>query len=310
MKTTYLIDAHSVGYAAQQSARLTVGNREVQAIFGFAKKLNFLIGEKPHARIIVLWDGHSQWRYDLYPQYKEKREMDPKIAKMRAAFRDQKDDIKRVCETLGVGAIYDPGQEADDLAGVLARRLLAKPNNGVILVTGDRDWIQLVRPNCAWMNARDDNYKFVHHETFLDLTGYATPAAFLQGKALQGDNSDNIHPVGMLGEQKAAELLAEFGSVPAFVKAYNGGELAGQKIPKPYRDLAENKPCPKHEHVGRLDVFKRNFKLMNLQTDPTGLQLQVGNPKPDMDAFERLCRELNFQSILQKFDLWAERFSR
>lgn len=77
----------------------------------------------------------------------------------------------------------------------------------VYLLTGDSDWKQLVNEKTTWVALREDaKHKRINMEMFAELTGYPTPKAFLEGKALQGDKSDNIQQVGGIGEG-AQDLL-------------------------------------------------------------------------------------------------------
>ncbi|WP_391485316.1 5'-3' exonuclease H3TH domain-containing protein [Acinetobacter baumannii] len=56
-----------------------------------------------------------------------------------------------------------------------------------------------------------------------EKTGFKSPVAFLQGKALQGDSSDCISGVGGIGEATAIKILAEYGSVNEFWKLCDAG---------------------------------------------------------------------------------------
>lgn len=81
-------------------------------------------------------------------------------------------------------------------------RLAPQPTvDHIYLLTGDGDWLQLVRENVSWVSLREDaKHKQVNFEQFAELTGLPTPRAFLEAKALQGDTSDNIKGVGGIGD--------------------------------------------------------------------------------------------------------------
>lgn len=302
-----LFDSHAVGYAAQSGTRLTVGDREVQAIFGTIKTVRRYVHELK-ARPLMLWDGKARWRYELFPDYKAKRgkEPDPKMQHMRACFRECREDIKRGLGMLGVPSLYAEDFEADDLAAHLVKTY-TKQDKQVFMITGDHDWKQLINDHCTWVNHKDG--RMVHAVTFTEDTGYLTPAAFVQGKALVGDTSDEIPGVGRIGEKSAPDVLAQYGDVKSFVQRIRADVKAGRKVPKAHREFALNEPSPKEPELGRIEVFKRNVKLMNLLSgpQPTGVQVLYRN-QMNLDAFKEFCAELNFRSILGDFDAFVEPF--
>lgn len=302
-----LFDSHAIGYAAQDGMKLTVGDREVQSIFGSIKSVRRYVSELK-ARPLMLWDGKAKWRYELFPDYKAKRgkEPDPRMQHMRACFRDQKEDIKRGLGLLGVPSLLAEDFEADDLAGHLVKTY-TRQGKQVFMITGDHDWKQLISENCTWVNHKDG--RMVHAVTFAENTGYLTPVAFVQGKALVGDTSDEIPGVGRIGEKSAPEILAQYGDVKTFIQRIRADVEAKRKVPKAYHDFAMGEPSPKEPHMTRIEVFKRNVKLMNLLSgpEPTGVQVLYRNSL-DLDGFREFCRELNFNSILNDFDAFVEPF--
>lgn len=302
-----LFDSHAIGYAAQDGTRLTVGDREVQAIFGSIRSVRRYVKELG-ARPLMLWDGKAKWRYELFPDYKAKRgkEPDPRVQHMRACFRDQREDIKRGLGLLGVPSLFAKDFEADDLAGHLVKTY-ADQGHEVFMITGDHDWKQLIREGVTWVNHKDG--RMVHQVTFAENTGYLTPIAFVQGKALYGDGSDEIPGVGRIGEKSAPEILAQYGDVTNFVKRIRDDVANKRKVPKAYRDFAMGEPSPKEPEMTRIEVFKRNVKLMNLLTGPKPYGVEVLYRQPiDIDGFREFCREFNFQSILNDFDAFIEPF--
>lgn len=302
-----LFDSHAIGYAAQDGMKLTVGDREVQSIFGSIKSVRRYVREL-NARPMMLWDGKAKWRYDLYPDYKAKRgkEPDPRVQHMRKCFRECREDIKRGLGLLGVPSLFAADFEADDLAGYLVKTY-SKQGKRVFMITGDHDWKQLVNEHTTWVNHKDG--RMVHECTFAEDTGYLTPVAFVQGKALVGDKSDEIPGVGRIGEKSAPEVLAQYGDVKTFITRIRDDVENKRKVPKAYRDFAMGEPSPKEPHLTRIQAFQRNVKLMNLLSgpEPTGVQVLHRNAM-DLDGFREFCRELNFQSILSDFDAFVEPF--
>jgi 5'-3' exonuclease len=293
-----LIDGNSCGRAAHQSTILTSNGMQTQAVFGLIQTVRRLLVDNPGYTPIVLWDGHARWRRDLYPAYKANRDGDAEKRKSRAAYEAQQPCMTRALETLGVRQMTARTHEADDLAGLLTPRFADAPGGGVLLTTGDRDWIQLVRANVAWQDHRDITRR-VTLANLMEKTGYATPRAFLEGKCLRGDVSDAIPGVGGIGEKGAPELLAEFGSVAEFWRRCDSGKFTPRK--RGHRQLASPE--------GRV-IFHRNLQLMQLfdieRVKAADITLVKG--RLDIDRFGDLCAELGFVSILREINVFCRPF--
>lgn len=298
MRRVNLIDGNSCGRAAHHSAVLTSGGRQTQAVFGLIRTIRWLLVENPGYTPVVLWDGRARWRRDLYPDYKANRDDDPEKRKNRAAYETQQPYMARALESLGVPQMMAHTHEADDLAGFLTPRFANKPGGSVLLTTGDRDWIQLVRENVTWQDHRDAT-KRVTLRNLEEKTGYATPRAFLEGKCLRGDSSDAITGVGGIGEKGAPEFLAEFGSVSEFWRRCDSGEFVPQK--KAHRQLASPE--------GR-EIFRRNLRLMQLfkVAPPVRTETVFVVGRLDTGKFSDLCAELGFTSILHEIESFCRPF--
>lgn len=299
MSKTLLIDGNSVGYAAHYATKLTSGDLETQAIFGFIKTLRQLRLDYPGHAPFVLWDGRADWRFEALPEYKSNRTADAKKIEVRDAYAAQRPFIAEMLEVLGVRQLIVTTHEADDMAGFYVESITSKSaENEIVLITGDKDWIQLVRPGVTWCDLRDDSRR-VDHKNLMDKTGYATPFAFLQGKCLQGDTSDCISGVGGIGEKGAPEFLAEFGSVRAFWAQCDAGKF----VPKKKAHINLNAP------EGRA-IFTRNFRLMQLLKVPAPKRedVRINAGGFDADKFESLCESLSFVSILRDVNAFLAPF--
>lgn len=286
-----LIDGNSIAHACHNSPVLTVGDMQVQAVFGFLRSLHGLLEHTPgRVQPIVLWDGRAQWRLDLFPAYKGNRKpLDAKQKAKKEAFKRQSPFIEKALQLLGVRQIRSPLLEADDLAGRLAPRLV-QLGRQVTLVSGDRDWLQLVGESVTWLDPIRE--RKVDPDNFFEFTGFFTPEAFVQGKALQGDSSDNVPGVGGIGEKGAREFLAKWGSVEQFFQQYDAGAIPDKELKKAHHNLASPE--------GRA-AFERNLRLMDLRRsrkpEPDELVTDLGQPNPD--GFLLLCERLAFASILR-----------
>lgn len=294
-----IIDGNSIGFASHNAKKLTVDDMEVQAIFGVLRSMRGLVLKYNSYRPLVLWDGRS-WRKDVFVEYKSNRDSTEKLVAMRDGFKKQRPYIARALSALGVPQVMAINLEADDLAGMYVAKMSARGET-VVLISGDRDWLQLVSPSTMWVDPIRN--LTVTYRTFESFTGYATPAAFVEGKCLQGDNSDKVPGVGGIGKDGAKKLLAEYGSVEGFLKAFNSGGI--KKPGKRLTDFATNAK-------GGLDRFKENRRLMCL-TDPSifpkAEKLTVTRGEFNPDAFRTLCEDLAFHSILRDFDRWVKPFA-
>jgi len=297
-KTTILIDGNSVGYAMHYGTKLTAGGIQTQAVFGFVKAMREIRVGRPHATPLVLWDGRAQWRFDLNPDYKSNRDDDPKKVAIKQAYTEQKPYIQAALQHLGIRQMQAATHEADDMAGYLTPMLAEKPDTEIELLSGDHDWIQLVRSNVVWRDHRNET-NVITLGNLYDKTGYKTPLAFLEGKCLQGDSSDVISGVGGIGEKGAPEFLAEFGSVRNFWAKCDSGEFVPKK--KAHIKLASPE--------GRA-IFGRNLRLMQLMKVPKPAKeaITLTPGKFDKDKFADVCGELAFASILKNLDVFTKPF--
>ncbi|TSP13998.1 5'-3' exonuclease [Cupriavidus campinensis] len=297
---TLIIDGNARGYFHHGSGRvLKSGDYQTQSVFGFVREMRELREYYPDFTPVVLWDGRAEWRYALHPDYKSNREKDPKQAASRAEYKKVRHFINDALEHLGVRQMTVMTHEADDMAGYMVQQLSADPANEIILHTGDKDWLQLVRPNVIWGDIRRDRESAVRFAKFFDLTGYKTPIAFLEGKCLQGDTSDVISGVGKIGEGTAPLILAEFGSVRHFWRGVDDGSIK----PRDFRQRHLATPEARR-------LFIRNFQLMQLQrvAKPAKEDVRLVAGALNEEKFAAVCEELAFRSILTTLEEFTRPF--
>lgn len=307
-KHILLIDGNSIAHANHNANILTVGEMQVQAVFGFLKSIRALMEKTPGDKeLIVLWDGKAKWRLEMYPEYKGNRApLDEEGVAKKAAFERQTPYIEKALEMLGIKQIRSPLLEADDLAGYFVRSLAARGVK-ITLVSGDKDWLSLVQPGVSWFDPIRD--RKVDVDNFLDFTGYFTTDAFVQGKALQGDNSDNIPGIYKLGEKTAQLMLAKWKDMREFFKAVD----AGTYVPATRKSKAASSKHPEEllaAKEGR-ELFERNIKLMDLRLSrsPEPGEVIIKQPAPNPDGFLLLCERLAFASILRERRQFFRAFS-
>jgi len=222
-RRVYLIDASIYVFRAWFTLPESITDargRPANAVYGWA---NFLIGLLESVRpqyIACAFDESltTSFRNDLYPQYKCNREEAPR--ELKEQFRL----CRRVAQALGVADYADARYEADDIIGTLAHRLRPKGLK-MVIVSGDKDLAQVVRPGDTWWNYA--------RETQLDYNGVTrhlgvAPEQVPDLLALAGDPVDNIPGVPGIGLKTAARLVARFGGVEDLLRCVD--DVAGMNM--------------------------------------------------------------------------------
>ena len=305
MATNLIIDGNCIGYSNHYGKKLNYNGMQTQAIYGTLQSIRLLYSEFRDASRVALWDGRAQWRFDMHPSYKSKRE-DPKRLVDKKAYAEQRPHIQRAFQLLGIPQITVSDMEADDVAGYMSKAFVEKnPSTRVILVTKDFDWMQLVRQGVEFYNFADS--VITNDKNFTKNTGYADGRSFLAGKAIQGDTSDDIPGVGGIGEKGAVEFMTAYVSVREFFKGMP--EVSGANQENVKQMLKHfSKAEISFAYGGGIDKYIRNWKLMNLidAEKPSPDRTKVTKGKFDEEEFWKFCEEFGFSSILNDF----ERFTR
>jgi DNA polymerase I len=305
-----LVDANAVGYSAQQARSLsTAAGEPTQAIFHAIKAMWNLQKRYKGFTPLVLWDSHARWRYDLLPDYKGKRDTYPKQIAMREEYRTQRPYIQEAFRLLGITQVQHEGYEADDIAGVYARKVTSMNDAQAVLYTGDKDWLQLVSEHVTWHDIATD--KRVSITNFERHTGFANPIAFLQAKALHGDGSDNIAGVGGIGEKTADKLMQHFGSVKQLLLTHRAhgdfekGYFADESLNRARNKINNFCANTAQQHA----LFKRNLKLMNLHAiEPPTAGFFRHRVPADIDTFVAFCMRWEMSSLAAKAELIVNDF--
>jgi 5'-3' exonuclease len=292
----HIVDGNALGNAFHKATKLTKGSMQTQAIYGFIRSMRE-IRAKDGGAAVVLWDGTAKHRFALLPTYKvsrEKRLEDPKELADKQAYRAQLPVIHKIVQLAGIKQLTHPDFEADDLAGFLCKHMAGKRKR---LVTGDSDWWQLIDADTDWYDPRKDG-RLVTLETFHRESGYFTPLEYLQGKALVGDPTDDIPPVGGIGAKGAPLFLAEHRSVEAFFDKVRGGwQPKGKRLQE---FAAAGRP-----------FWDRNMKLMDLRDPAINVKdVLVTPPGYSREGLRTLCERLGFLSLTRQFDTWVRPFER
>ncbi len=240
MPRLFLIDGSSQMYRAYHAIRGLTGpdGRSTNAVYGFATMLRKLIADQSPEYIAASFDlPGPTFRDDLVADYKAHR------APMPSDLAEQVPLVREACEALGVPVLTFDRFEADDVIGTLAVQARATGFD-VAIVTGDKDFFQLVGDGVRVFNPRDEG-------TWYDAAGVVEkfgvrPDQVVDVLALMGDSVDNIKGVPGIGEKGARELIAAHGTLDALLEAapaiqqkrYREGLLAHAADAQLSRELA------------------------------------------------------------------------
>jgi 5'-3' exonuclease len=290
-----LVDVNSVGFAATAGTKLSSGSQPTQGIFGVMRRIRDLRVNYA-GRILCLWDGRS-WRFNEFPEYKAKRKVDPKLVALKDEWKKQRTLTAQMLKHMGVDQLIAENMEADDLAG----RIVAARDEPTILVSGDKDWLQLVNENVSWIDPTHDRQCRLGN--FKEISGFETPWQFIQAKALAGDAGDCVPPVGGIGPAGAQWIFEQFGSVNDLLERSFHGMTVIPSWPKKIRDFVSD-PIKR-------DAYHRNMRLVWLQHPdlPPMANRRLNHGALNRDAFIDLAGECAFHSLLRDVDGWLKPFT-
>ena len=267
-----LIDGHSMAfrafYALPAENFATSGGQHTNAVYGFLSMLSNIIAEEKPEFVGVAFDvGRKTFRTEMFPEYKAQREAAPE------EFRGQVELIREVLGTLGITTLSRENFEADDIVATLATQA---DNYETLIVTGDRDYLQLVNEDTTVL------YPMRGVSTLHRFTPAAveekyglTPQQYPDFAALRGDPSDNLPSVPKVGEKTATKWILQYGTLEGLIEhAAEIKGVAGQN----FRD--------------RIEQVRMNRKLTQMITD---MDLEVG---PDDLAFQGAT----VSEVAEKFD--------
>ena len=206
----FLVDGHSHLFRAYHAVGYLSTSRGVpsHAVLILSTMLWKLIREERPDYLGITWDAPgATFRDRLFEDYKATR------AAMPADLAQQLPYVRRLFEALRTPVVEAPGFEADDVLGTLVARV-ADRDLEVVIVTGDKDLLQLVSPRVSVLSVVGRSGERVHYDAAKVRERWGVdPAQIPDVLALMGDSIDNIPGVPGVGEKTAVKLLAQFGTV-------------------------------------------------------------------------------------------------
>jgi len=287
----FLIDGYALIYRAFYAMisrpLRTAKGENTSAAWGV---VNFLLRLREKYRPdYVAWinDAGTSFREQRYADYKSTRQkLDQEL---QADFNRSVERICDLLEAFGIPIVAIKGYEADDVIGTLAQTASERGMQAVI-VSGDKDFYQLVGPGIALLNpgrggpaAVDEVW--VDESNAIDRLG-VPPRQVVDFLALVGDSSDNIPGVKGIGEKGAQKLLEEFGDLETMLA--RAGEVSAKRPREALLTQAEN--------------ARLSRELVTIKRD-VPVELDVGDfvlREPDRDAVIRLLTELEFYTLVRR----------
>jgi DNA polymerase I len=285
MKKLLIVDGNAIlhrGYHAYPPLTNPKGEM-INAVFGFfSMLLTVLADQKPDYLAVCFDRGKPTFRMNMYAGYHAHR------PKMADDFFPQVGIVHELLEKMKVQIFELDGYEADDLIGTIAKEAVDKFNEEVVVVTGDRDLLQLVNGHVkVLMPVNGFSKTALFDEQAVEEKYGVHPKQFVDYKALIGDASDGYPGVTGIGPKGAAKLLQEHGT---FDKLYQGIGLLPEKIGMKLATDAEQAALAK--------------KLATIVTDsPIQFDLTKCNVKDfDIKALRVEFDKQNFKSLLTRLD--------
>jgi len=279
-KTIYLIDGSGYIHRAYHAVRQlsTSKGLPTNATFGFTNMLLKLLGEHNPEYMVMIYDAKGPtFRHEMYDAYKANRPAMPEDLVVQLPY------IKQVVEGMNIPSLELQGYEADDIIGTLAISA-EKKGFRVIMVTGDKDFKQLVSPLTSIYDPMKDRvieYPGLKRDFGLE------PSQWVDVMALAGDASDNIPGVPGVGEKTALQFIKTFGSMDALFQ--NLDKVTRKKARENLKDFRDQA------------FLSRRLVAINtevpISAEPSSLKLAG----PDREKLASLFKALEFRKLQERF---------
>ncbi|WP_288570880.1 DNA polymerase I [uncultured Mitsuokella sp.] len=253
------------------------------AIFGFSNMLTKLMAEQqPDLMVLVFDKSRHTFRTERYADYKGTRDKTPE------ELLSQFPLLREFAANMGIPFLEKDNYEADDIIGTLATQAAAKGYD-VRVITGDRDALQLVRPNLRVLLTKKGISEIKDYDTaaFEEEYGFE-PLKLIDLKGLMGDTSDNIPGVPGVGPKTASKLLLAYGSVENVLA--HVGEVSGKKLKENLQTYADQARLSKELatielHVPDLAFAEEDYRI-----------------QPDMEKMQAFCDDHELRAVWRNFE--------
>ncbi|HBC44807.1 MAG: polymerase protein [Candidatus Collierbacteria bacterium GW2011_GWB1_45_35] len=306
MRKLILIDGNALLHRAYHAypPLSTPKGELVNAVYGFSSMLLSVLEKLSPTHVAVAWDLKGPtFRKQEFEAYKANRDpMDEDLA-------TQIDRTKEVVEKLNIPQYGIEGFEADDIIGTISRLAFERTqelknsrtqdeDTQVVIVTGDRDSLQLIKGKKVVVYLPIQNHhgqSVVFDEDKVREVYGLNPKQIIDLKSLMGDASDNIPGVKGVGRVTATKLIQEFGNLENIYKNINDIKIT----PRVKAMLSSDK-----------EMAEKSFHLAEINCD---VQLKLDWDDCLLTNYDKngalsLFEELNFKSLISKLpkDSWEK----
>lgn len=283
LRKIILLDGHSLAFRAffaLPDTLITSSGQVTNAVYGFTSMLiKLLADERPQAVVVCFDKGAPQFRLDRYADYKAGRAETPDL------FRQQLPLIREVLQALRIPIVELEGYEADDLLATLTKNCRGEGCE-VIVVTGDRDILQLVDDGVSVIMTRRGISDVTRYDAPTVTERYGVrPEQWLDFVALKGEPSDNLPGIPGVGDKTAAQLVKKYGDIEDIIAH------ADELTPK-LRDALK-------AHAEQVRINKELGRLLDdvtLEIDPAKLCLEPW----DDEEVRKLFTSLEFRTLHER----------
>jgi len=295
--TLFLVDGFAIIYRAffamiTRPLRTAKGEN-TSAAWGVSNFLARLLDTHHPTYVAWVHDAGNSFRNERYPDYKSTREkLDEEL---QADFDTAVERVQQLLAAWRVPLVAVEGYEADDVIGTLATQAAAKGVQ-VVIVSGDKDFYQLIGPHVALLNPGRGGPGAVD-ETYVDESNAAErlgvpPVQVVDYLALVGDSSDNVPGVKGIGDKGARKLLEQYANLEEILA--HAGEVSGKRAREALQTQADQARLSRE-----LVTIQRNVPTT---FDPD----QMARQDVDREALAKVLAELEFYGLARRLGLSGE----
>ena len=300
--SSYLFRAYHALPPLTNSAQEPTG--AIYGVINMIRKLRKDYADSEYFAVVFDSKGKT-FRNDIYPEYKANR------PEMPDELRVQIEPIHEIIRAMGIPLIKEPGYEADDIIGTLAKQAEAE-GMSVLISTGDKDFAQLVTPSVTLINTM--NNKITDVDGVVEKFGIPADR-IIDYLTLMGDSVDNIPGVPKVGPKTAVKWLSEYGSLDAVIE--NAENIKG-KVGENLRASLMQLPVSKQLATICLDApIKETVNDLKLQAEQSALLYDYFKRFEFKAWLQELVKPKNhtekkYETILTQdaFDQWLDKLKK
>ena len=283
MKRLFIVDGHSHIFRAYHAVGYLSTSRGIpsHAVLILSTMLWKLIREEqPDYLGIALDPPGPTFRDAMFEDYKATRTAMPDDLARQLPY------VRRLFDAIRAPVLEISGYEADDVLATIVVQALRIPDLDIVVVSGDKDLLQLVGPRVKVLSVLGrTGEKVLYDEAKVHERWGVSPEQIADVLALMGDSIDNIPGVKGVGEKTAVKLITEFGNVE---KLYENLTLVKGKLRE---TLAASRKAA---------LLSRELAALNHDV-PLTFELEAfRRVEPDWPRLRALWMEMEFSRLLKE----------